>query len=330
MNRTFRRIVITLSFAVTAFVIVFGYKYVRSIHKGIVIGITQHQQASWADLVRNGFIEEMKQRGYKEGVFFKYKYICADGDIQTMTKIANQFVADEVNLIFSISTQSSQAIANETRTIPIIFGAVTDPVAAGLVKSLEVPGGNVTGTSDVWPVRKQLELMKAIIPDLRWVGIVYNPGEANSVSNMIQVRKHARELQIGLAEIPASNTNEVFMAANNLPRQCQCFYIPADNTVLQAVESVVNVGNLRKIPVFAGDPSPMDKGAIATYSINYFDIGKLSADMAIQVLYEKENPATLSVKIPTDYDLILNLKAAKNLGISFPESLMNQARRIVQ
>jgi len=214
------------------------------------IGITQIVDHPALNAVRDGFIDAMAEAGYVEGKNVVYDIQNAQGDIATASTIARKFVSEKVDLIFSIATPTSQAAVNATTTIPIVFSAVTDPVGAGLVKSLESSGNNVTGMSDLTPVERQIELIKAILPKAKAVGTLYNAAEANSVLTNELAKKACEKLGMRLVEATVSSSADVFLAAQSLVGRCDAIYVSTDNATVSALDAVVQVTNKNRSPRF--------------------------------------------------------------------------------
>lgn len=293
---------------------------------GFVIGITQHRPASWADSVRKGFESGLREAGLRENKDYTLIYRSADGDPRVMRQIADQFVNERVDLILAISTQSAQTSATVVRgRMPVLFGAVTDPVAAGLVKSLDRPGANVTGTSDQWPVRDQLLLLRELRPAVRRVGIVHNPGESNSVAQLRILRDVTKDLGWELVVATANSPAEVYRAAQTLRGRCDGLYVSADNTAIEAADAMARAAEEEQLPIVAGEDSSVRKGAIATYSVNYEDIGRLNARQAVEILKNGRSPATLPVAIPKQFQLVVNERAAARMGIQIPPAMLKRA-----
>ncbi|MBM4090853.1 MAG: ABC transporter substrate-binding protein, partial [Planctomycetes bacterium] len=231
---------------------------------------------------------------------------------------------------FAVSTQSAQMAASATKTIPILFGAVTDPVEAQLVATIDKPGGNITGSSDQWPVREQLLLLQEMAPGLKSIGVVHNPGEANSEANMKVVRALCREFGWTLVEAPAATTNDVYRAAASLKGRCDGMYVPASNTVIEAADAVAIAAAEAHVPVVAGEETAVQKGAIATFSINYADIGRLNAQQAVRILKGEAQPGDLPVAVPTQFELVINRAAAARIGVDLPPQMIARAKRIIE
>jgi len=214
--------------------------------KKISIGISQIVEHPALDAARRGFIDALRDGGYVEDENLTFDVQIAQGNMATANSIAKAFVGKNVGLIHSIATPTSQACVNATQKIPIVISSVTDPVGAGLVKSLEQPGGNVTGTTDRSPVDRQVELMREIQPPIRKLGFMYNAGEDNSVSSLKQLQAEAAKHGIEVVEATVSNSSGVLMAARSLVGKVDAIHIPTDNTVVSAFEAVVKVSTLRR------------------------------------------------------------------------------------
>lgn len=295
----------------------------------IRVGVLQLAEHPALDAARNGFIDRLVELGYKPGVDIVFDVQNAQGDFSFAVPIAQKFVADRVDLILAIATPAAQAAANITSEIPILITAVTDPVAAGLVNSIEKPGTNVTGTSDLTPVRAQLELLKEIAPNARRVGILYNAGEVNSVVQVELAREAARDLGLTLVEATAPTTSEVLMAAQSLIGRVDALYVPTDNTFVAAIESVILVAERSRIPLIVGEDQSVETGAIATIGIDYYLLGAQTADIAQRVL-QGENPADISIEYQSEMTVVVNLGAAKRMNVTVPNSVLENAVRIIE
>ncbi|MDI3280625.1 MAG: ABC transporter substrate-binding protein, partial [Bacillota bacterium] len=292
-------------------------------------GVMQIVEHPALDAARQGFIDALAEKGYVAGKNVTYDLQNAQGDMSIAQTIARKFVDDKVDLILAIATPTAQAAANATRSIPILITAVTDPVAAGLVKSLEKPGTNVTGTSDMNPVKEQLALVKEVAPQARRVGIVYNAGETNSVVQVEMARKAARELGLTVVEVTVTGSSGVYQAAQSLVGRVDAFYVPTDNTVVSALESVLKVAETHKLPVIAGESESVKRGALATFGIDYYRLGRQTGEMAIQVLQGKD-PAQMPIQFQKDLELTVNLKAAAAMGVKIPEAMLKRAAQVIK
>ncbi|AZU64234.1 ABC transporter substrate-binding protein [Neobacillus mesonae] len=295
--------------------------------KVVKIGISQLIEHPSLDAAREGFIKALKDAGYEEGKNLKIDYQNAQGDMNTNMPIAQKLVADKNDLILAIATPSAQAVVNSTKTIPVLFTAITDPVGAQLVKSLEQPGGNVTGTSDTHPeaIKNTIAAIKKFIPDAKKVGIIYNSGEPNSVVNVKNAKEALKASGLEAVETTISASSEVKQAADSLVGRVDVFYIPKDNTVVSALESVITVANAHKIPTFVGEGDSVKRGTFASYGFDYHDLGYTTGKMAVEILKGKK-PSEIPVGFPENLQLMINKKAAEQEGITLTDEMLKDAK----
>lgn len=297
--------------------------------KKVKLGIIQVAEHPALDAARQGFLDTLEENGYVEGKNLIVDYGNAQGDQTALKTIAKKLVTGNCDLILAIATDSAQAVAAETTKIPILITAVTDPVAAKLVQSNEKPGTNVTGTNDMNPVKEQVELLQKLAPQTKRIGVIYNAGEVNSVVQVDMVKDTASKAGLNVVEATVSNTSEVMQAAQSLVGRADAFYIPTDNTVSSSVESIIKVAEANAIPVVVGEAAMVDRGALATIGIDYYKLGKQTAEMALRVL-KGEKPQEMPVEGQKDMDLVLNMKAAKAMKVTIPEDIKAQAARIIE
>lgn len=295
--------------------------------KMVKIGITQIVEHPSLDATREGFIAALKDAGYEEGKNLKLDYQNAQGDMNNNASIAQKLVSDKNDLILAIATPSAQAAVQATKDIPILFSAITDPVSAELVQSLEKPSGNVTGTSDTHPdaIKNTIASIKKFIPDAKKVGIIYNNGEPNSVINVKNAKKALENEGLEVVETTISTSAEVKQAAESMVGRVDVLYIPKDNTVVAALESVITVANDKDIPVFSGDGDSVKRGTFASYGFDYHDLGYTTGKMAVEILKGKK-PSEIPVGFPENLELIVNKKAAEEEGITLTEDMLKDAK----
>jgi putative ABC transport system substrate-binding protein len=269
-------------------------------------------------------LDALKDRGYIEGKTVTYDIQIAQGNMATANSIAKNLVGRKVDLIYAIATPSAQAVVNATKNIPIVISSVTDPVGAGLVKSIALPGANVTGTTDRSPVDRQVDLMLQIRPELKRLGFIYNSGEDNSISSLRQLKEEASKRGIEVVEATVSNSSGVFPAARSLVGKVEAVHIPTDNTVVSAFESVVKVCEDNKIALFAADTDSVDRGAIAALAVDYYRLGRQSGEMAVRIL-DKAAPSTMPIESLHDLKLVINRGAAQKMGVAIPEAVIRKA-----
>ena len=298
----------------------------------LVIGITQIVEHPALDAARDGFIAALEEAGFKEGEDVVYDLQNAQGDFTNAISIAQKFKDDKVDLIVAIATPTAQAALQVNKEIPIVINAVTDPVAASLAQSWESSGNNLTGMSDAAPNKQQVELIPQFLPAAKNVGTIYNAGEANSVVQIEVAKEVCEELGLKLIEVTVSNSSEVLMAAQSLAGRVEAIYIVTDNTVVSALESVINVCNRQKIALIVADPSSVDRGALASYGIDYFSLGKKSGEIALKVI-EGAKPSDIPIQTitdPNELQFVVNLDTAKTIGISVSEEIIKAADKIIK
>jgi putative ABC transport system substrate-binding protein len=296
--------------------------------KKITIGISQIVEHPALDAARKGFIDALKDNGYVEGQNVTYDIQIAQGNMATANSIAKSFVGNKVDLIHTIATPTSQACVNATKTIPIVISSVTDPVGAGLVKSLEAPGANVTGTTDRSPVDRQMDLILEIAPKAKRLGVIYNSGEDNSLASLKQIQEEAAKRNMEVVEAPVSNSSGVFLAAKSLVGRVDAVHIPTDNTVVSAFDSVAKVCAENRIPLFAADTDSVPRGAVAAIAIDYYRLGRQSGEMAVRIL-KGEDPGTMPVETQKDLKLVVNKEAAEKMGVTLSESVLKRADQVL-
>lgn len=281
------------------------------------------------DAVRDGVQAALKAEGFESGKNLKWQYQSAQGNTGTAAQIARKFVGDKPDAIVAIATPSAQAVVAATKTVPVVFSAVTDPVAAKLVKSWEPSGTNVTGVSDLLALDKQMDLVKQIVPGAKRVGMVYNPGEANSVVVVKELQKLLPTMGMTLVEAAAPRSVDVSSAARSLIGKVDVIYTSTDNNVVSAYEALVKVGQDAKIPLVASDTDSVKRGAVAAYGINYRDLGEQTGRMVASIL--KGTPAgSIKPEVSTKMELFVNPGAAEKQGIKLSDALIKEAAQVVQ
>jgi putative tryptophan/tyrosine transport system substrate-binding protein len=281
------------------------------------------------DAVRDGIQDALKKAGYESGKNLKWQYQSAQGNTGTAAQIARKFIGDKPDAIVAIATPSAQAAVAATKTVPVVFSAVTDPVVAKLVSSWEPSKTNVTGISDMLALEKQIALIQQVVPGVKRVGMVYNPGEANSVVVVKQLQKLLPEHGMTLVEAAAPRTVDVGSAARSLVGKVDVIYTNTDNNVVSAYEALVKVGQEAKIPLIASDTDSVKRGAIAALGINYRDLGEQTGRMVVRIL-QGEKPGDIAVESSDKLELYVNPSAAEKQGVKLSPALINSAAQVVQ
>lgn len=297
--------------------------------ENVTVAVTAIVEHPALDATRDGVRDALAAAGYKDGENLKFMYESAQGNPATAAQIARQFVGEDPNVIVPISTPSAQAVVSATRDISVVFTAVSDPLAAQLVKDMEKPGGNVTGLSDMSPVGEHVALIKEILPEAKTIGYLYNSGEANSVALLAVLKVEAEKAGLKIVESAATKSAEVQGAARALVGRADAIYIPTDNTIISALEGAVAVAQESKLPLFTADTDSVSRGSLAALGFNYYDVGKQTGELVVRVL-KGENPGDIPVKVASGSDLVVNKSAAAKMGVTLPESVLNRASRVIE
>ena len=291
-----------------------------------VTAIVQHPAL---DAVRDGVQDALKADGYVVGKNLKWQYQDAQGNTGTAAQIARKFIGDQPDVIVAISTPSAQAVAAATHTVPVVFSAVTDPVAAKLVPGWDASRTNVTGVSDMLALDKQMDLVKKVVPGAKRVGIVYNPGETNSTVVVKELKELLPKMGMTLVEAAAPRSIDVSSAARSLVGKVDVIYTNTDNNVVSAYESLVKVGEEAKIPLVASDTDSVARGAVAALGINYHDLGEQTGQMVARIL-KGEKPGDIKPETSAKVELFVNPGAASKQGVTLSDDLVKSAAKVIQ
>ncbi len=295
------------------------------------ISVNQFVEHPALDAVLKGFQDSLKA----QNVSVEYNVHNAQANMGTANQIAQQILGEKPDLILAIATPTAQACAQALKKAPkqlqrtLLFTAVTDPISAGLVKSWEKPGKNITGVSDLLPIKKHMGMMKAFYPNLKNLGVIYNSGEANSKVLVKMIKDAGKDMGFRVVEATASKSSEVYQAAKSLVGKAEAVYIPTDNTVVSAFESAVKVGQQNNLPIFAADVDSVPRGAVAAMGFDYYKHGYQTGFMAKKIL-EGADPATTPVETQNQLLLHLNMSAAKSMGVTIPQAMIDKADKILK
>src|SRR5450830_24797 len=292
----------------------------------LVTAIVEHPAL---DAIRDGIKDELKDNGFEAGKNLKWEYQSAQGNTGTAAQIARKFVGDNPDVIVAIATPSAQAVVAATKSIPVVYSGVTDPVAAQLVKEWKASGTNVTGVSDVLELEKQIDLIKRVVPNVKRVGMVYNPGEANSAVVVKALKELLGKSGITLVEAAAPRTVDVGSAAKSLIGKVDVIYTNTDNNVVSAYEALVKVGNDAKIPLVASDTDSVKRGAIAALGVNYYDLGRQTGKVVARIL-KGEKPGDIASATSSKLELFVNTTAAQKQGVTLSADLIKSAKTVIK
>lgn len=284
------------------------------------IGVIQLLEHVALDANYKGFVDGLAEAGYVDGQNITIDYQNAQGEQANCVTIAQKFVNDKDDLIFAIATPAAQAVANLTDTIPVVISSVTDPESAKLVKSNALPGTNVTGTSDLTPCAAQIKLLKKIFPEAKTVGMLFCSSEQNSRFQIDIAEAACKAEGLEFVEATVSNSNEIQQVTQALCSKCDVIYAPTDNMIAAGMTLVGQVATENKKAVICGEEGMVEAGGLATYGINYYELGKQTAVMAIDIIKGKK-PAEMPIQYLDICNLKVNEETAKALGITLPSDL---------
>ena len=280
------------------------------------------------DVTIDAFKKRMNELGYVDGENVTLLWKSVEGDLNILPQMVDSIIAAGPDVAVSITTPVSQALVKRAKgKVPVVFCGVTDPVGAGLVPSWDnEPGSGVTGTSDRWPYREQLQLIRELVPNAQKIGVPYNSGESNSQYALGQVRPLAEEMGLEVVTAVATNVGEVRRAVDSLlNRGVDAIYTGSDNTVMAGFQSILKVAHERKVPVIVGESANVERGGLATYSVDYRELGRGTADLVDEVL-RGQAPGTIPVLTFPGTQLFINLEAAEAMGVEVPASLLEKAQ----
>lgn len=287
------------------------------------IGVSQYVTHAALDASYQGFIDALKDAGYVDGDNIKIDYQNAQADQATANTIATKLVNEGNDLILSIATPSAQACANATKDIPILVTAVTDPAGSGLVVSNDAPGGNVSGTSDLTPVDAQFELLTKLLPNAKNVAVLYCSSESNSKIQVEMAKTAGEKYGLTVTEATVTGSNDIQQVVQSLVGKVDAIYAPTDNVIAAGMPTVTLVANENKIPVICGEKGMVDAGGLATYGIDYYQLGRLTGEQAVKIIKGEATTATMPIEdLPGDKcALSINNDVAAQLGITIPDDL---------
>lgn len=289
----------------------------------VSIGIVQLVQHPALDASCQGFLDALKDNGYVDGENMTVDFQNGQGDQSNLATIADRFVSKNVDLVLAIATPAALTMAGKTADIPILATAITDFVEARLVTSNDVPGTNVSGTTDMAPIEDQIALIQTFVPNAKKVGVLYNSGEVNSVVQVQEAKRHIEALGLEFVEMTVTSSNEVQQATESLARQVDCIYLPTDNVIASAMPIVYGVTVESKTPVICGEENMVRNGGLATLGINYYNLGYQTGLMAVRLLADDTlDISAMPVERQTDFDYCVNATVAAEIGIEIPEELL--------
>lgn len=276
------------------------------------------------DALQENLKQELAVEGFRDGESIRYELRNANGQMQFLSTIANDLASIQPDVTVAITTPVAQAVTKSVRG-SIVFSAVSDPVGAGIVKSLEKPEPNLTGATDAWPYEDQLKLIREMTPGVKRLAVIFNPGEAASQYGMKLIRQYAPQHGFELVEGAVGSTNEVYAVAENLAGKADAIFLSSDSTAIGGVTGALRIATKRKIPLYVGDSGTVAKGGLAAVSIGYDRLGKETGKLVAQVL---RGQRLIPIVSPQGSEVVVNTKAAEMMGVIIPQAILARAKVI--
>lgn len=289
------------------------------------VGLLQFMAHPSLDAITQGVIDTLAENGFVNGETITLDFQNGQGDQSNLNSMATRFVQNDADLMIAIATPAALAAANASSDIPLLLGAITDPENVGLVESNEVPGGNVTGVSDMTPIEEQIALIRKIQPDAKTLGLLYSSSEDNSILQGEMAADLAKKYGFETVTRTVASTNDVSQVTQQLVAEVDAIWTPNDNVIASAFPSVLEVSNNAKIPVYPAVDMMVAQGGLATLGLNQYAIGVKTGEMAVQLLQGEIDPATTPIVRADVTDLVINFEAAELLDLTIPEELLGTA-----
>ncbi len=295
----------------------------------VKIGVLQFVTHDSLDEIYKGIKAGLEEGGYTTTDNLEIEFMNAEGDQSQVQTMSKKLVDNGNELLIGIATPAAQGLANATTELPIIMGAVTDPVGANLVTDLKNPGGNITGVSDQTPVADAVSLIKEITPDAKTIGVLYSSNEDNSKIQVAEFKAAAEEAGYTVLEYAVASSNEIAATVEVASSKADVLFTPVDNTVASAFSTVVSVANKTKTPIFTSVEDMVEGGGIASVTLSQYDLGVATGKMAAKIL-DGANPADTPVQIFNEGTVVVNQKVAKELGITLSDDVISKASKVIE
>lgn len=291
------------------------------------IGVIQLMEHVALDAAYDGFKKGMEEAGYKEGEQVEYVFHNAQGEAANCATIADQLATSNCDLILAIATTAAQTVANRIKDIPILVTSVTDPEKSSLVASNALPGGNVSGTSDLNPIKKQMNVITELVPSAKRVGLFYCSSEANSKLQVDLAKADLAQRGIATTEFTITQQTDIQSVVESMAGKVDAVYIPTDNMLASGMATVSQAANKIGIPVFPGECGMVSNGGLATCGLNYFNLGQQTATMAVDILVNGKDIATMPIQYLDEAfaEYAVNTETAAALGITVPDEFLSKA-----
>ena len=294
-------------------------------NKEVKVGVLQLLSHPALDQIYKGLEDGLKKEGYEVGKNLKIDLQNAQGDQSNLASMGQKLVTDNNDILVGITTPATLSLSNATKDKPIIMGGITYPVEAGLIKTEDKPGNNITGVSDRTPIKQQLEIMKKVLPNMKKVGILYTANEDNAVKQAQEAEKLAKELGLEVKVSTVANTNDIQQVTESLASQTDAIFIPIDNTIASAMATVVKVTDAKKIPVFPSADTMVADGGLLGLGVDQYQIGVETAKVVAKVL-KGADTKDMPIVLANEGVIYLNEAKAKQLGIEIPKEIKDKAK----
>ena len=319
---------------IVVIVIALAYYFVNNTKKGnedvaksekvINIGVLQLLSHPALDSIYKGLEDELARQGYENGKNIKIDLQNAQGEQSNLALMSGKLVSEKNDILVGITTPATLSLANVTKDIPIVMAGITYPVEAGLIASEDKPGNNITGVSDRTPIKQQLELIKQIIPNLKTLGLLYTSSEDNSIKQIEETKKYAKELGINIKLASIANTNDIQQVTESLASEVNAIFVPIDNTIASAMATVVKVTDKFKVPVFPSADTMVKDGGVLGLGVDQYQIGVSTAKVLIDIL-KGGKPAEMPIVLANKSIIYLNEAQAIKLGLEIPADIKEKA-----
>lgn len=292
------------------------------------VGVLQFVSHPSLDLIYKGIQDGLAEEGYKDDQL-KIDFMNSEGDQSKVATMSKQLVANGNDLVVGIATPAAQGLASATKDLPVIMAAITDPIGANLVKDLKKPGGNITGVSDHNPAQQQVELIKALTPNVKTIGALYSSSEDNSKTQVEEFKAYAEKAGLTVETFAVPSTNEIASTVNVMTSKVDAIWVPIDNTIASAFSTVVSSSQSAKKPIYPSATAMVEAGGLASVVVDQHDLGVATGKMIAQVL-KGAKPADTPVNVFSTGKSVINKKLAQELGITIPESVLKEAGQVIE
>lgn len=324
MKRMYGLIVILVAFLTIAF---FGENKQKEENNKIPrVGVLTLMRHPALDEIYRGFRNELKEEGYVNGKNIKIDYQNANNDQSNLRTMATKLTDEQSRVLVGITTPAAQALANTTTKIPIVLGAVTSPKTSGLVKDEKHPEKNITGVSDAAPIKQQLDLIREFLPNLKTLGVIYTSSDSSAISGFHEIERECKKRKIPLKSFSIANSNDLNQVSEQMFSQVDAVIVPTDNTIAGAMETLVKNGNAAKKPIFPAAATMVKQGGLATYSVNQYELGKMTGKMTIEILKGKK-VSSLPIERVKKGETVVNLKEARELNLQVPQRFLEECQK---